>query len=291
MSNFIRTCPICKKNIYHANKYQLTAALKRNSPCISCGQAARPLRSQETRKKMSESHKGEKNHFFGKHHSEETKKKIVENRDQSFATSEEFKEKMSEVTRGKNNGMYGKTVYGQWVIKHGKEKADELMTEYKKKQSFNNKGEKNNMFGVPAPKGCGSGWQGWYKGWFFRSLKELSYMINVIEKNNISWKNAESKDLSIKYIDHDGTPRTYRADFLLNDKILVEIKPKALIATKTNSLKKEAALRFCESNNFEYKIEHEFDDLTTEEISKMRNEKIIIFNDRTEKKFIDQYLN
>lgn len=34
---------------------------------------------EETRKKMSESSKGEKNGFYGKHHTEETKKKIKEN--------------------------------------------------------------------------------------------------------------------------------------------------------------------------------------------------------------------
>lgn len=32
--------------------------------------------SEKTKKKMSESRKGEKNHMFGKHHSDESKKKI-----------------------------------------------------------------------------------------------------------------------------------------------------------------------------------------------------------------------
>lgn len=34
--------------------------------------------SDEWKKKLSESHKGEKNHFFGKKHSEETRKKMSE---------------------------------------------------------------------------------------------------------------------------------------------------------------------------------------------------------------------
>ena len=34
--------------------------------------------SKETRNKMSETHKGDKNHFFGKHHTEESKNKIRE---------------------------------------------------------------------------------------------------------------------------------------------------------------------------------------------------------------------
>lgn len=36
--------------------------------------------SDETKRKISESHKGEKNKFFGKHHSEEARRKISEAR-------------------------------------------------------------------------------------------------------------------------------------------------------------------------------------------------------------------
>jgi len=49
------------------------------------------------------------------------------------------------------------------------------------------------MYGKPAPIGSGNGWSGWYKGWYFRSLLELSFMINVIERFKMSWQNAETK--------------------------------------------------------------------------------------------------
>lgn len=52
--------------------------------------------SIETRKKMSESHSGIKNHFYGKHHSYETKK-ILSNR----LISEETRKKMSISRLGK----------------------------------------------------------------------------------------------------------------------------------------------------------------------------------------------
>lgn len=173
-------------------------------------------------------------------------------------------------------GMTGKTFYGQWLEKYGKEIADQKLKDYSEKQKLLNSGENNSMYGKPAPQGSGCGWKGHYKGWFFRSLRELSYMINVIEKNNYVWKTAESKDLTINYVSYDGTPRTYRADFLINDKILVEIKPLRLHNTPLVLLKKEAAEKFCQQHNLTY-------DLTDIEIdTKIIIEKykngIIIFN-------------
>ena len=47
--------------------------------------------TEETKKKMSEAQKGENNHMYGKHHTEETKKK------------------MSETQKGEKGSMYGKT--------------------------------------------------------------------------------------------------------------------------------------------------------------------------------------
>jgi group I intron endonuclease len=52
--------------------------------------------SEESKKKMSEAHKGEKNHFYGKTHSEETRKKL----------SDIIKAKN---TSSENNHFYGKT--------------------------------------------------------------------------------------------------------------------------------------------------------------------------------------
>ena len=70
--------------------------------------------SEETRKKMSESRKGEKCYIFGKHHSEETRKKMSESRKgktpwmKGKHHSEESRKKMSESKKGKhwyNNGV------------------------------------------------------------------------------------------------------------------------------------------------------------------------------------------
>ncbi len=63
--------------------------------------------SQETRRKISESTKGEKSHMYGKHLSESTKKKISDSR-KGVLSSEETRIKISAANKGENNHFYGK---------------------------------------------------------------------------------------------------------------------------------------------------------------------------------------
>ena len=62
--------------------------------------------SEETKQKISDSHKGEKHHLFGKHLPEDTKRKISENTSWNGRkhTEEELR-KMSESMKGKNMGI------------------------------------------------------------------------------------------------------------------------------------------------------------------------------------------
>ena len=64
--------------------------------------------TEESKIKMSESHKGEKSYNFGKHLSEETRKKISE-ANKGKTHSEETRQKISDSIKGENNPFYGKT--------------------------------------------------------------------------------------------------------------------------------------------------------------------------------------
>lgn len=79
--------------------------------------------SLETRKRMSESRKGEKNGFFGKKHSNENKKRIKEAR-LGVKQSEETKAKYKNRS-GKNNGFFGK--------KHSEETKQKMRKPKRKK--------------------------------------------------------------------------------------------------------------------------------------------------------------
>jgi hypothetical protein len=258
---FYRQCPKCSKQVSHTNKKNCNTAIRKGRLCASC--AAKAVQNEPSFKKRmaeykSEARRGENNPFFGKKHSETSIAKMKQSKlaymesDCCVYRTEEFKEKSKRV--GQQNGMHGTTYYDRWVENYGEEKADRLMSDLRKRKSVETSGKNNPMYGRPAPQGSGNGWSGWYNGWYFRSIKELSYMIRVIEANNFRWRTAESRDLNIVYVDYDGRERTYRADFLIDEKILVEVKPRKLFDTPKNKRKKEAAIAFCKKNGYEYRM-------------------------------------
>jgi hypothetical protein len=115
--------------------------------------------TEDTKKKMSESHKGVKNYMYGKTHSAETRKKI------------------SDSQSGEKNAWYGKqhtqeTKLKQSLALKGKPKSDE----HKKKLSESKKGKKSFTKGIPrivvtCPH-CGKeGGEGIMHRWHFDNCK------------------------------------------------------------------------------------------------------------------------
>jgi len=194
-----------------------------------------------------------------------------------------FKIKRSLASKGKNNPNFKGTWRGinpavnqkgkTFEEIYGKEKAKNI----KNKISLASKGERNPMFGKPSPQGSGNGWSGWYKNWYFRSLLELSFMINVIERFNFEWRSAETAIYKINYEDWNGTKRTYHPDFILSEKYLIEIKPKHLWNSETVKRKIAAANIFCNSKNLKFKITSCTKLLTHNEIEQLIKEKQIKF--------------
>jgi hypothetical protein len=272
---WVLKCSICSKNrTFKSYNSFKNAEYRESQLCNTCNGIINVKNNEEVRKKISNSLKGkfagEKNPFYGKKHSDETKDKIRNNTN----------------TKGKNNGMYGIRVYDIWVEKFGKIIADEKNEEFKKTQSKNSSGENNPMYGKPSPQGSGNGWSGWYKNWFFRSLRELSYMINEIEYNDSSWESGEQKKYKIPYIDWDGKNRNYFPDFIVDNKYMIECKPLNLQTSASVLCKKQAAEIFCKDIGLKYVL-LEPALITTDEIKKLYKLGNIKFLPKYEKKFLD----
>lgn len=108
--------------------------------------------SDECKKKISEAIKGEKNGMYGKHHSEETKKKQSEAKKGHY-TSEETRNKMSEAHKGENNSMYGKKHSDETKKKMGKSHKGNTNT--KGMHWYHN--DNGNIMAKECPPGYGPG--------------------------------------------------------------------------------------------------------------------------------------
>lgn len=251
-----RYCPECKEKIFYKNKEQRIRNENLNSKCPKCGRYDR---------------RGEKNPFFGKHHTEEMKKFYHDiHKGKRYSPETEFKK-----------GSEGNTVsnHDSWVKKYGIEVANEKHEAFKNKIGKIFSGDGNPMYGKPAPVGSGNGWSGWYKGWYFRSLLELSYMIFVIERFNIKWEPGESKKNKIEY-QYDGAIKNYFPDFILNEKYVIECKPKKLQNSEINKIKMEYAKYYCESRGLVLKIR---------DCRKIKKQELIELYKAGDIKFIEKY--
>jgi hypothetical protein len=119
-------------------------------------------------------------------------------------------------------------------------------------------GPKNPQYGKPAHKLSGKSSKGYYKGIFFRSIHELSFIINVLERSNIVWESGEHKNHIIPYVTKRGVKRNYFPDFI-TEKEIIEIKPSALINTEQNISKQQAAKIFAKQINKKYNVYTEKD--------------------------------
>ncbi len=172
-------------------------------------------------------------------------------------------------------------------VTNSKEEAEKRLNQAKEKISKQTSGENNPMFGKPAPQGSGNGWSGWYKDWYFRSLRELSFMINVIEKENLNWR-TPSKLEGIKYFDYEGQVRTYFPDFIIENIRIIEIKPFRLHNTPKVLSKTKAAQNYCQMNGLNFEIIDPII-LTDDEIMKLYNDGEIKFLQKYDDKFQERY--
>lgn len=261
---YFRSCPKCNIKIYYKSKRSFLTGEKNKSTCRSCSLS------------------GEKNPFFGKKHNDLTLEKIrTSNLDniEKYKNSD-FRAKISKLNRGEKNPMFGRSFYQIWVEKYGTDIAIQKLNDFRNNQSIKRSGKNNPMFGRPSPNGSGNGWSGWYNGTFFKSLKELSFMLDL-EKNGFKIQSAEKKKFRIEYIDWDGKKRNYYPDFFIEEtKSIVECKPTHFFRSKNVLCKKIAAENFCNLNGYKYIL------IDPEKIT---DEKILYLYKNGNLKFIDRY--
>lgn len=243
---YTRECPSCNAIMQYSSKAALIIGTKTGSTCRICTSKRTGFTQRYATKGNNT---GINNNFYGKKHHKDTKDKISKANTGICRLTEEQKKIASTNMSGSGNRMYNKTITDVWIEKYGKKKAQELRKRWQKKLSDRNSGKNNPMYGKPSPQGSGNGWKGWYKDIYFRSLRELSYMIQL-DCDCKKW--TANLGLRIPYI-FNGRDRTYTPDFFVEN-TYIEIKPKRLQKTPLVLAKIKAIKKYCKINKLKFKI-------------------------------------
>lgn len=199
---FSRKCPKCFDEITYTNKYHCRNAEAKKVLCSKC----------------------RVNPFKGKKHSKETKEKISKSRSGKYT--------------GSDNHMTKNNVYEIWIKKYGKEKADSLMKDCKKKHSENNKGENNAMFGKRISKSS--------------EEKRLSSLKETLSKRSVEKKEEISKKIK------EQQKRIYEQDpekYIANRKKAAKISHNTQSKYKKNKIEKIVENQLKSRNmKFEYSV-------------------------------------
>ena len=276
MKKFEVECPICgkyfrilRKHIEKTHKININnfKLLYPNSPLVSKAQrkkmsiAAKKVGagnwrkghspSKETRKKMSEANRGEKNGFYGKKHTKETKKKMSRN----HADFNGDKNPLRKWIKNPENAKKYSQIH--------KDKWDNLKTDPIKYRQIRENHSKAVTKAHISGKLLSYG-RGHKSGYFETTDGRKIYYRSSYEKKFLEQCNSRKEvdfrpcNFSIPYM-YDGIIKQYIPDFLINGKIIVEIKPAKLVNTEQNKAKIEAATLFCVSKEMIFLVLTESD--------------------------------
>ena len=176
---------------------------------------------------------------------------------------------MSEVTSGDKNGMYGRHdhVHGLRLCAqqsrgktleeiHGEEKAADIKLRISSALS----GDKNPAYGKVYNNG-GKSVKGYYKGRFFRSLLEYSFMKHL-ESVGVDLNTDVAYECFIIPFTFDDREKTYRPDFYVKSQnIVYEVKPSYVLKRPAHlqEVKWSAAREFLNQRGLQFAVVSERD--------------------------------
>jgi hypothetical protein len=217
--------------------------------------------TDERKQQYSEMNSGKGNPFFGKKQSIKSKKIMSDNHADFTGDKNPLVKWLSKDP--KNRESYKEIFKKSW--------NDRCLKDKNYKRNFREKVSKAiskvYLEGFNPYTNCRKGW--------FKSIKfnNKFYYCSSYEKRFLEYcesseniRALQKLHFVIPYKDGREISRNYFPDFLVNDKIVVEIKPKSMLNHNNNQYKIEAGKKYCQENKYEYKLimEKELENLDNE---------------------------
>ena len=188
---------------------------------------------------------GERNPFYGKKHSDKAKQKMSKNH-------ADFNGNKNPLVRWLNSNPehreeYSKKMRAVWA------RIDMAETLSKRQRKIVENAIKNGNFHPHS-----NHVHGWFnsvkfhKKIYYQSSYELGFLKFCETSDKIC--SLQRPDFVIPYVDNQGKDRVYNPDFLINGKVLTEIKPKSMMKYNNNTEKVRAGKSYCERKKFEFRL-------------------------------------
>lgn len=282
MKELLLTCPICqiqlktlgshihfKHNItgeellkqYPNTKLTLDSVKEKTSKTCKesgCGKWMKGYEYPEWRiKEYKEKNSGEGNPFFGKTHSKKTKKQMSDNHADFTGDKNPLVRWLKKDP--KNKRIFSTKLKTAWTEKFKDENVRRQFCE-----NISNVISKLYVNGFNPYTNCEHGWFESIKfsnKFYYQSSYEKKFLEFCESSNKI--KALQRLTFVIPYKDKSGKQRNYYPDFLINQIVVIEIKPKSMLNYNHNKQKIEAGKKYCGKNGYEYKLlmEDELKDL------------------------------
>lgn len=204
--------------------------------------------SLERRQQIASYTSGKNNPFYGKHHSAASKRQMVENHADFNGDKNPL---VAYLKNPENQKKYNVLIQSKLDLFHSDKEKHER---FKKNLSIALTETYKNHPEFFKSVNHLSGWfnsQKSEKAIYFRSSLELLFL-NLLD-NHRNIRSVKSCDKVIFYT-CSSVIKKYFPDFILNDKIIVEIKPKSLLSDQKNESKIIALKAYCKLNKLKCKI-------------------------------------
>lgn len=164
--------------------------------------------------------------------------------------------------------MYGRHDHVHGLQRYARERVgktleevhgEELASELRASRSLHAQGTNNPAFGKVYANG-GKSVKGYYKGFFFRSLLEYSFMKHLEQRGLSLQDDVEYERFVVPYM-LNGRPRTYRIDFFVKpDNTVYEVKPAYVLKRSTTQEPKwDAARELLLQSGIQFRVVTELD--------------------------------
>lgn len=249
LSTFTVTCSFCNQEVKKHRKSRISS--KQNYCNKSCAAKHRVKNGV-----INVSHLNSKSwvEWYREKHGDEETERMLELR----------RLECSNRSLGEKNPMYGKhhtafvkmlATFSQSGISYEQRYGLQKSSDMKRKISEKVSGKKNGMFGRTSRQRYKTniGRNGTYKGKFFRSILELSFLKHL-ENLGISIDDIQYEHYKIPYI-FNNEAHVYIADFYVPKlNVLYEVKHSTELNEPKNVAKFYAAKEYCNKNNIQFQI-------------------------------------